>query len=71
VPYSADATLAETYRILHAPNGDVWLMVLTVVDDPLYLNDTAVPTPGRFVTSTQFRKEADGSGWNPQPCSAR
>jgi hypothetical protein len=71
VPYSEDAEVTETYRILEAPNGESWLMVLTVVDDPLYLNDRAVPTPGHFVTSTQFKRESDGSGWNPQPCTAR
>ena len=71
VPYSEDARLTETYRLLEAPNGDIWLMVLTVVDDSRYLNDRAVPTPHHFVTSTQFKKEPDGSGWDPQPCSAR
>jgi hypothetical protein len=71
VPYSEDAQLTETYRILEATNGDTWLMVLTVVDDPRYLNDRAIPTPRRFITSTQFKKEPDGSGWNPQPCFAR
>ncbi len=39
-------------------------MVTTVVEDPVYL---AVP----FVTTSHFKKQSDGSGWRPEPCSAR
>jgi hypothetical protein len=35
--------------------------VTSIVDDPQYLY---VP----WVVSNQFRREADGSKWNPQPC---
>jgi len=38
--------------------------VMTVVNDPEYL---AIP----FVTTSDFKKEADGSKWNPEPCDAR
>jgi hypothetical protein len=37
--------------------------VTTVVDDPTYL---AAP----FVTSTDFKKEPDGSRWRPTACAA-
>ena len=46
------------------PNGDEWFTVTTTVTDPEYL---AVP----FVTSSDFKKEPDGSKWDPQPCTAR
>jgi hypothetical protein len=71
VPYSGNAVLTETYRRITAPNGDQWLVVLTIVDDPVYLNDRAIPGPSRFITSTQFKKLPDNAVWNPEPCSAR
>jgi hypothetical protein len=64
VPYSANAVLTEYYDRTIEPNGDSWLIVTTIVDDPMYLN---VP----FITSTHFKKQADASGWNPTPCAAR
>ena len=64
VPYSANATVAEYYDRHKEPNGDEYFTVTTIVTDPEYL---AVP----FVTSTDFRREADGSKFSPTPCSAR
>jgi hypothetical protein len=64
VPYSDKAMLTEYYDRTNEPNGDSWLVVTTVVDDPTYLNQP-------FITSTHFKKQADNSGWNPTPCSAR
>ena len=61
VPYSADTTLTEYYDRFAAPNGDEWLVVTTIVEDPQYLN-------GRFITSSHFRRETDRSKWNPKPC---
>jgi hypothetical protein len=62
VPYSEDATVTEyIHRLPQHPNGDNWLLVVTVVDDPKYLSDS-------FYTSTQFKLEADGAKWNPTPC---
>ena len=62
VPYSANATITEYFdRVGPEPNGDVILLVRTVVDDPKYLQ-----TP--FITSTHFKLEKDGSKWNPSPC---
>lgn len=63
VPYSEDAVLTEYYDIVRLQNGDEWLVVTSVVDDPHYLQRP-------FMVSTQFRKQADSSGWNPTPCSA-
>jgi hypothetical protein len=64
VPYSANALLTEYYDRVNEANGDSWLIVKTIVEDPTYLN---VP----FITSTHFKKQADSHGWNPTPCAAR
>jgi hypothetical protein len=64
VPYSASASVTEYYNVLpKEDNGDVWLLVTTIVQDPQYLT-------GRFFTSTHFRKLPDGSAWHPTPCRA-
>ena len=61
VPYSEDALLTEYFNRFNESNGDQWFVVTTVVDDPKYLNQP-------FVTSTHFKKEADGAKWSPSPC---
>src|SRR6185369_16275182 len=38
VPYSDKTVLTEYYDRTNEPNGDSWLVVTTVVDDPTYLN---------------------------------
>ena len=63
VPYSADAVVTEYFARFAAPNGDEWLMVTTIVDDPRYLTQ-------RFIVSNHFRKEAAGGRWNPRACGA-
>jgi hypothetical protein len=61
VPYSQDAVITENFtRFTHPEAGD-WFVVTTTVEDPQYL---AQP----FITSSNFRKEPDGSKWNPAPC---
>jgi hypothetical protein len=64
VPYSARTTLKEYYDVRTESNGDTWFVVTTIVEDPEYLT-----TP--FVTTTDFKKQADATGWKPTPCSAR
>jgi hypothetical protein len=64
VPYSEDATVTEYYDLAKERNGDVWLVVTIAVQDPKYLTQ-------QFVISSQFKKQADGSGWDPTPCSSR
>ena len=45
------------------PGGSTWITLTAVVNDP--------SLPGQeFITSTDFRKEPDGSKWNPTPCGA-
>jgi hypothetical protein len=64
VPFSANALVNEYYDYQEAPNGTEWFTITTVVTDPTYLR---VP----WVTSTDFRKQADATGWDPTPCSTR
>ena len=64
VPYSEKAVVTEYYDRTNEPNGDTWLVVTTIVNDPTYLNQ-------EFITSTHFKKQADAAGWNPQPCTSR
>jgi len=62
VPYSDTASITEyIHRLPSDPGDSVWLLVITVVDDPRYLSQP-------FYTSTQFKLEADGSKWAPTPC---
>lgn len=62
VPYSADTRVTEYINRTNEPNGDAWLVVTTVVEDPQNLTS-------RFFTSSHFKKVTDGA-WNPTPCSA-
>src|SRR6266850_95308 len=64
VPYSANAVVTEYYDRVNETNGDSWLVVKTIVEDPQYL---AQP----FITSTHFKKQADATGRNSTPCAAR
>jgi hypothetical protein len=63
VPYSEGTTLTEYYDRFAAPNGDEWLVVTAIVNDPKYLTQD-------FVTSSHFKKEPDGAKWSPAPCKA-
>jgi hypothetical protein len=64
VPYGESAVLTEDYDFIHEQAGDEWLIVTTAVEDPVYLENP-------LILSEQFRKQGDGSGWDPTPCSAR
>jgi len=64
VPYSDNTVLNEYYDYHKEPNGDEWFTFTTVVKDPRYLT---MP----FITSSDFKKQRDASGWDPAPCSAR
>lgn len=64
VPYSAAAVLTEYFDVLGEPDGSQWLVVKSIVEDPAYL--AVAP-----ITSSNFRKQTDRSGWDPEECSAR
>jgi hypothetical protein len=61
VPYSENAVLTEHFDRFTAPNGDEWLMVTTIVEDPVYLT-------ARFVTRSHFRRDASPGNWRPAAC---
>ena len=61
VPYSEDAVLTEYFNRHDEPNGDRWITVTRVVEDPKYLT---MP----FITSESFKKEPDASKWHATPC---
>jgi hypothetical protein len=63
-PYSEKATVSEYWNLNAMPNGDQWLTVITKVEDPQYFTRA-------YTTSSDFKKLADATGWNPTPCSAR
>ncbi len=63
VPYGANAVLTEFFAVVTGTRGDVYLAVTRMLEDPQYLN-------APYVRTVQFRKQNDGSGWNPTPCSA-
>jgi hypothetical protein len=63
VPYSENATVTEYFDVAPQAGGGQLLVVTTVVDDPRYLQQP-------FIVSSHFKKEADGSKWDPTPCSA-
>ena len=64
VPYSENAVVTEYWDVASERNGDRWITITSIVEDPKYLR-----TP--YVTAVHFRKETDGSRWDPTPCAAR
>ena len=64
VPYSGNTVLTEYYDRTNETDGISYLIVTTIVEDPQYLT-------GQFITSTHFKKEADGSKFSPSPCTAK
>ena len=56
-------SITENFTRFTNPDAGDWFVVTTTVEDPQNL---AQP----FITSSNFKKEADGSKWNPQPCKA-
>ncbi len=63
VPYSESARLTEYFELLTHPDGTEWLVALSILDDPEYFTT-------RVITSSNFRRQTDRSGWDPQPCRA-
>ena len=64
VPYSANTTMTEYYHRMTAPNGDIWITIVTEVRDPENLREP-------FVQSTHFKRLPDGAPFRSEPCSAR
>jgi len=64
VPYSENAVLTEHWDLYKRPNGEEWLTITTQIEDPQYLSGVRLVAP-------VFKKEANGSKWDPTPCSSR
>ncbi|MGE3402651.1 MAG: hypothetical protein AB7K63_08705 [Vicinamibacterales bacterium] len=64
VPFSANVRMTEYFDLFKDQDGLDWFVVTTVVEDPQYLN-------GPWITTSHFKKEPDGSRWNPIACQAR
>jgi hypothetical protein len=60
VPYSEDAVLTE-YFDRHADYGTEWFTIISIVEDPTYLTEP-------FIVSSHFKREPDGSKWDPSAC---
>jgi hypothetical protein len=60
VPYSAEAVLTEWFD-RHVDFGVEWLTHTQVVDDPVYLSEP-------YILNSHFRREPDGTKWQPRPC---
>jgi len=63
VPYGEHATVTEHFDVAPLAGDGRLLLVTTIVEDPEYLT-------GPYVFSPHFKKEPDGSKWDPTPCSA-
>ena len=63
VPYSERTTVTEHFDVAPLPDGGTLLLVTSIVEDPVYLN-------GPYIVSPHFKKEPDGSKWDPTPCSS-
>jgi hypothetical protein len=64
VPHSEKAVVTEYYDVNTLPNGDQWMTITTKVEDPQYY-------VRHYLTTSDFLKLRDASGWAPSPCSAR
>jgi len=64
VPYSENAVLTEHWDLYKRPNGEQWLTITTQIEDPQYLSNVRLVAP-------VFKKEPNGSKWDPSPCSSR
>lgn len=61
IPYSGDAVLNEHFRVIDFNGAPAYLILTSVIEDPTYLTDS-------FALSSQFKREPDGSKWDPSPC---
>jgi hypothetical protein len=64
VPYSENTVLTEHWDLYKRPSGEEWLTITTQIEDPQFLSNVRLVAP-------VFKKEPNGSKWDPTPCSAR
>jgi hypothetical protein len=56
--------LTEHWDVYKRPNGEEWLTITTQIEDPQYLSNVRLIAP-------VFKKEPNGTKWDPTPCSSR
>jgi hypothetical protein len=64
IPYSGNARMTEYFNRVEEPDGQSFLLVEEMLEDPQFLSDV-------YVRSWYFKKLPDGKGWNPTECSPR
>ncbi len=64
MPFTGDAVLTEHFRTLELPDRSTWIILVQIVEDPEYLTQP-------FIVNYHFKKLADGSKWNPTPCTVK
>jgi len=64
VPYGANVRMSEYWDLFVDPQDVPRIMITQTIEDPEYLY-------GSWITTYNFKKEPNGSKWDPSPCSAR
>jgi len=64
VPYGAQAAMTEYWDLITESTGEQRLLMLLIVEDPQYLQQP-------WTVPVHFKKEPNGSKWDPTPCSAK
>jgi hypothetical protein len=64
VPYSASTVFTEYWDLHTEANGDQYMVDTNIVEDPVYLQ-------APWVTAIHFKKEPNGSKWDPSSCDAK
>lgn len=64
VPFSASASMTEHWDLFKERNGDQIILITSTVTDPTYLREP-------WITALHFKKEPDGTKWDPTPCSVK
>jgi hypothetical protein len=62
VAYSTESTLTEYFELLQPGNGEEYLLVISILNDPIYM-------AGPLMTSTNFKREANDDKWSPESCN--
>jgi hypothetical protein len=63
IPFSARTQMTEYIDSYTDPDSSRWILVTTIVQDPVYLT-------APWVTTTDFKRLPDGERWRPAPCVA-
>ncbi len=61
IPYSDQTTMKEYFDIVTQEDGTQYLILLSVVEDPIFLSAPAI-------TSSNFQREENDSQWDPLEC---